>query len=535
MSIAKKLMAATGAGGWDISQATFDGGATYGALVVANQASFPTDLFFRSDGLKLYVCGSSSDAVHEYDLSSAWQLSSGRFVQSFSVSAQDTQPQGLFFSPDGLNMYVLGDTGNDVNQYTLGTAWNISTASYVRVFSVSAQDTAPRSLFFSPDGLNMYVLGDSGNDVNQYTLGTAWNISTASYVRVFSVSAQDTAPNGLFFSPDGLNMYVSGTVGRDINQYTLGTAWNISTASYVRNFVLSTNQGTGVQGVFFRDNGTQMFIVENQRDTVWNYDLSTAWNISTASPLQQAPTINYFSVLSQEGFPQGLFISPNGGDMYVTGSLGDDVNQYSLSTPWKVETASFVRTRSVSAQETSPTGVFFSPDGLNMYIIGTAGDDINQYSLSTAWNVSTTAFVRTFSVAARDTSPSDLYFRSDGLKLYFVGTSSDSVHEYTLSTAWNISTATFVQAFSVAAQQTFPYGLYFKPDGTKMFVIGGNALNMNEYVLSTPWNVSTAVLAQNFLITPYDSIPHSLSFKSDGSKMYVLASNYSKAVWAFDL
>ena len=303
----------------------------------------------------------------------------------------------------------------------------------------------------------------------------------------------------------------------------------------MRNFVLSTNQGTGVQGVFFRDNGTQMFIVATERDTVWNYDLSTAWNISTASPLQQAPTINYFSVLSQELIPQGLFISPNGGDMYVTGTSGDDVNQYSLSTPWKVETASFVRTRSVSAQETSPTGVFFSPDGLNMYIIGTAGDDINQYSLSTAWNVSTTAFVRTFSVAARDTSPSDLYFRSDGLKLYFVGTSSDSVHEYTLSTAWNISTATFVQAFSVAAQQTFPYGLYFKPDGTKMFVIGGNALNMNEYVLSTPWNVSTAVLAQNFLITPYDSIPHSLSFKSDGSKMYVLASNYSKAVWAFDL
>lgn len=46
--------------------------------------------------------------------------------------------------------------------------WNISTASYVQTFSVAAQDGKPFGLFFSPDGLKMYVVGDDGKDINEY-------------------------------------------------------------------------------------------------------------------------------------------------------------------------------------------------------------------------------------------------------------------------------------------------------------------------------------------------------------------------------
>ena len=64
---------------------------------------------------------------------------------------------------------ILGSTGDDVNEYTLSTAWNISTASYVQNFSVINQEPTPEGMFFRPDGKKMYIVGQ-GSAVFSYDL-----------------------------------------------------------------------------------------------------------------------------------------------------------------------------------------------------------------------------------------------------------------------------------------------------------------------------------------------------------------------------
>ena len=253
-----------------------------------------------------------------------------------------------------------------------------------------------------------------------------WNVSTAVFLQSFSVSAQEAFPNNLSFRPDGLKMYVIGTISRNVNEYDLSTAWNVSTAVFVQSF----------------------------------------------------------SVSVQEISPYGLSFKPDGTKMYVIGRSGDDVNEYDLSTAWDVSTAVFLQSKSVSAQETSPSSLFFKPDGTKMYVIGIVGDDVNEYDLSTAWDVSTSVFLQSFSVAAQDTTPHGLSFKPDGTKMYVIGFAGVDVNEYDLSTAWNVSTAVFLQRFSVAAQETQPFGLFFKPDGTKMYVIGIVGDDVNEYDLT---------------------------------------------------
>ena len=44
----------------------------------------------------------------------------------------------------------------------------------------------------------MFILGGNGDDVNEYTLATAWDVSSASFVDSFSVASEDTVPNGMF-------------------------------------------------------------------------------------------------------------------------------------------------------------------------------------------------------------------------------------------------------------------------------------------------------------------------------------------------
>jgi DNA-binding beta-propeller fold protein YncE len=156
---------------------------------------------------------------------------------SFSVAGEEANPTGFFFKDDGLKMYVVGNTGDDVNEYDLSTAWDISTASYLQNFSVAAEEASPQNLFFKPDGTKMYVSGAIGADVNEYDLSTAWDISTASYNSVsFSVAGQDSTPISLWFKPDGSKMYVLGFAGDDVNEYDLSTAWDVSTATFLQNF-----------------------------------------------------------------------------------------------------------------------------------------------------------------------------------------------------------------------------------------------------------------------------------------------------------
>jgi 6-phosphogluconolactonase (cycloisomerase 2 family) len=243
---------------------------------------------------------------------------------SFSVTAEEINPSSLFFSADGSKMFVMGTTGDDVNEYVLSTPWVVSSATYSTVFSVAAQETFSRGLFFRADGLKMYVVGETNDTVFQYALTTPWNLATASYESLsFSVAAQDATPSGIFFNPNGLSMYVVGNTSDNVNQYTLSTAWNVSTATYLQTF----------------------------------------------------------SVAGQEGNPQDISFTGDGTRMFVLGSTGDDINVYNLTTPWDISTASSVGAFSIAAQESVPTGLYIKPDGKKMYVVGTNMDTVFQYTV----------------------------------------------------------------------------------------------------------------------------------------------------------
>ena len=515
---------------WDLAYASFTGTPQNWFSVSAQETS-PQGVFFKSDGTKMYIIGFAADRVQEYDLSSAWDISTAAYTQNFYVGIQEGTPRDLSFSSDGTKMYILGSSGDDVNQYSLSTAWDVSTASYVQNFSVITQEINPYGLFFKSDGTKMYIVGTVTDTVYEYTLTTAWDVSTASYVQGFSVTTQDSAPSALFFKSDGSVMYVLGDGSNNVNQYNLSTAWDVSTASYAQAFLV-TRQDGGPSGLFFKDDGTEMYVMGDVTNAVFRYSLSTPWDISTASFAY--PTSDYFSVAAEESFPTGLFFKSDGTKMYVLGSSGDDVNEYDLSSAWEVSTASYVQSFSVVAQETSPNALFFKPDGTKMYFIGYAGDDVNEYNLSTAWDISTASYLQSFSVAAQETNPFGLFFKGDGTKMYITGWVTDSVLEYSLSSAWDVSSASYVRGFSVAAQGALPVGVLFKDDGTKMYVSNPQYEQIDQYNLSTAWDISTASYDQGFFIVLQDRNVRDTFFKPDGTKFFLIGTD-NDAVWAYDI
>jgi hypothetical protein len=263
---------------------------------------------------------SGESAFNENNTITGWIYSGN----SFSVAAQESAPQGLFIKPDGLKMYVNGSTGDDVNEYSLSTAWDIATATFVRLFSTATEDTSPADIFFKPDGLTMFIMGGANDIVYQYTLTVAWDISSASYAsKSFSVTTQETSPQGLWFKPDGLVMYIVGNGTDSVYQYALSTAWDVSTASYASIFYSVASQEAGPVQVNLSADGLKMWITGQSGDDIWEYTLATAWNVSTATP------VNNFYTGFQDGGSTGLFIdstAPN--RVYLVGTLSDTIYQY---------------------------------------------------------------------------------------------------------------------------------------------------------------------------------------------------------------
>lgn len=253
-------------------------------------------------------------------------------------------------------------------------AWNVDNASYSgNSFSVVAENDGPVGVFFKPDGTEMYIMGSGSvsstyrRSVIQYSLTSAWDVSTASFTQAFSAPEY----NALFFKSDGLKLYLFPDFG-NVYQYSLSTAWDISTLSLDQ----SVSGGPTPTGVFFKPDGAAYFVINGSTDAVDEYSLSTAWDISSASFVQSK------SVPTSEATPQDVFFKPDGTKMYIIGRSADRVYQYSLSTPWDISTAGSPETNFiVVSQDSSPTGLFFKEDGTQFWVVGDTNDTVFAYNI----------------------------------------------------------------------------------------------------------------------------------------------------------
>ena len=130
-------------------------------------------------------------------------------------------------------------------------------------------------------------------------------------------------------------------------------------------------------------------------------------------------------------------------------------------------------------------------------------------------------------------------FNNDGTKMFMVGETSgndgvaDDVHEYVLSTPYDISTATFstgIEVFSDVGSRTLRQ-IQFNKDGSKMFVSARHTNqnpNMNriyQYSLSTNFDLSTATYSgisfqANTANVGITKSLYGFAFNNDGTMMF---------------
>lgn len=225
--------------------------------------------------------------------------------------------------------------------------------------------------------------GNPDNEINGYQLLDALQAVMGSFKNsLFSASEGNeytsaTAPSSVFLKPDGTKMYYTRGTGL-IYELDLSTDYDVSTASDVQNVDFSTWETVNLLNFWFRDDGLKLYIVGNTK-YVHEFDLSTAWDISTKSFVDE-----YDFSANLPGNTSGIVIKEDGTKLLVEDA--QYVAEYTFGTAWDVTTLSFVQRTEYDAAGNG-TGLAISKDGLTIYLTGDY--ELRSYALSASWDITT--------------------------------------------------------------------------------------------------------------------------------------------------
>lgn len=270
-----------------------------------------------------------------------------------------------FFIRLGINSNYI-DAGDNIS-YDIGTG-----TIYDNYYAQIPYDI--RGIRFSSDGLKVFIsfYSTTIGEIRQYNLTSPWNLSTGN----FSTPASTLAINSVInfdLKPDGTAIYAA--TGNNIFSYSLSTPWNLTGASQTHNYV---SELTSIYGMRFGNSGKNLYLIASNTTAVRQYNLSTPWNMATA----QTTSSTTFSTTSQVTSPlYDAVFDATGTKMMVVGTGNDVVAKYNLSSAWNILTASFTtgQLRSVTTQATLPMSVEFNSSGSKMFISNANDNRIYQY------------------------------------------------------------------------------------------------------------------------------------------------------------
>ena len=175
------------------------------------------------------------------------------------------------------------------------------------------------------------------------------------------------------------------------------------------------------------------------------------------------------------------------------------------------------------------TQVVFNNDGTKMFIVNHFHQkEIDYWSLTTPFDVSTATHDGAFSISGQEKRANSVAFNNDGTRMIVAGAGNESqhrIHEYSLATPFDFSSGvTHLNTEDLSSTHDYIDGVTFNYDGTKMYTIRGTEddNNISQFKLTTPYDVSTLSLEGTFGVSSVSADSRELVFSNDGSKMFII-------------
>ena len=221
--------------------------------------------------------------------------------------------------------------------------------------------------------------------------------------------------------------------------------------------------------IFFKPDGEKFWLLDNFNDQFMQFTMTpepnvNQWDLSTVV----AGSTGSFGNAGTNH--QGFWISSSGTQLFQTDRTLKYIIQDTISAWNPLNPGNLERNLDISATANLPTGIHVKPDGTKAFVadvsnptLGSPGA-ILEYS-GTAFQCNTWTFSTSIAV---NYFPLDVRVNDTGTKMYTVG-DNRIIYYYTLSTPWNLSTATLVSSLNLSASYSLIQGIYIANPATETF------------------------------------------------------------------
>jgi len=484
-------------------------------------------IFFKPDGLRFYISDSYNQNVVQYELSSAWDISSvtGDPVY-FDYRPQDGSGSGsgsgdgtggtdyawgIYFSPDGLRLYLTGYSDNKLHQYSLEGEWDISTATYDEGVEVTSSDSSFAGVTFSEDGKNLYTSYNGSDTIHHFELSTAWNLSSATEKYSFDITYIDGYVRDLFLDKDGKYLYFTGSRKDKLYKLEMETAYDLSSRLTIEDtFFIGNN--VDPYGVFFSSDGKFFYCNDLKNDVtlcfrsnIYFSSVGVGSYEVTGDDIEKVENVefnmnhlsirDYYSTDIDGGNTiRRILFDTYGTKAFIIDSSSNRIYSFNLKKPFFLEYKTLETYFELSLDADVEAYTFdFKPDGTKVFV----GDNVGKvygFPLSTAWDISTIGSVlKTFNPNETDGRLSGITFSEDGLTMLSCSYELETITESKLTSAWDLDTASKNADYSFS-NLSGHIGITFSKNGNFVFVVETDTNTLNCLKLSTPWDISTASL-----------------------------------------
>jgi len=280
--------------------------------------------------------------------------------------------------------------------------------------------------------------------------------------------------------------------------------------------------------VTWNNDGTKFYVVGDQNNRIYEYAVKVGFDLTSTVTFN-----GFFPVQSNTISPAGMTWSNNGARLYLVAEDFDEILEFNVPTPFDILSGvnNTGQTVFVQAQDTSMQGMAWNDDGTKFFLVGDQNNTVYEYVVNSPFDFSSgVAFNNeSFSVGDDETSPTGIAFSNDGRKFFIVGTSAQTVLEYLVSTPFDLSSGVIFSSefFDVSSEDTAPQGISFNNDGTKFFIAGSQNDNIYEYDLVGEFSLSgdSDFSGESFVVTTQETSPTGMAWNNDGKKFFVVGNN----------
>lgn len=243
-------------------------------------------------------------------------------------------------------------------------------------------------------------------------------------------------------------------------------------------------------------------------------------------PLAEASYTGNTYTVTETSRLDAMVWKPDGTKFYINAGFDNKIFEYGVATAWDLgSTITYNGVGTHTATNVSLGGVAFNDAGDRFFVYGTA-ETVEEFTLATAWDITSTITATGNTYTNTETGATDgreVAFNNDGTRFY-LSSSSAYVHEFSLSTPYDLgSTVTFIDSHQFfRGGQGFAWG----DNGKMIYEVAdksaGNELIISSHSVSVPYDISTVNEEHGHVSDPtdVDQGGTDATWKLDGTRFY---------------